>query len=475
MKRVQSPTVLVRGALWASSGYGAVQVIRLGANLLLARWLAPEAFGVLAIANSVQIGLQMLSDVGIGPSIIRHESGRDPRFLNTLWTLQIARGLMLSLAAVGVATPLASLYGVPELQGLLALIALGGMAGSFSSTSLHTLPREQRLARLNLLEIGIQLVAYGTMLSVAWHTRSMWSLAIGGLVHGVLRSVLSHLVLPGHRHRLAWDAEALRDVLRFGRWIVLSTLITFLAGQSDRLMLGLLAPLSAVGVYAIASGLALLPREVAGRLADAVILPYLSRCVRNDPKGLSEALDRVRSLLLPIGLLISAALATGAPVFFRLLYDERYSDAIELAPVIVLLGWIGATQVPVQRALLALGHSQPLAAANLARWAVGLAASLAAYPSLGLTGFVFGLCLGAAAGAAVLHHAARRQGLDVWLKDVAYVAFLAVIVFSTLASQSPATRALSHALSESVALAVAMTLLVATAIWTASRVAQAAR
>jgi O-antigen/teichoic acid export membrane protein len=264
-------------------------------------------------------------------------------------------------------------------------------------------------------------------------------------------------------------------VLRFGRWIFLSTLITFLAGQSDRLTLGLLAPLSAVGVYAIASGLALLPREVIGRLADAVILPYLSRSVRNEPQGLLKALERVRSLLLPIGLLISAALATGAPIFFRLLYDERYRDAMELAPLIVLLGWIGATQVPVQRALLALGHSKPLAAANFARWAVGLAASLIAYAASGLTGFVLGLCLGAAAGAAVLHHAARRQGLDFWLQDFAYIASLAGIVFSTLAIQTRAALTPDPALGESVVLAVPMTLLAATCIWTVSRVAYAAR
>ena len=49
---------------------------RLVANLFLAHWLAPEAFGVLAIANSLQIGLRMMSDVGIGPSIIRHQNGR---------------------------------------------------------------------------------------------------------------------------------------------------------------------------------------------------------------------------------------------------------------------------------------------------------------------------------------------------------------------------------------------------------------
>ena len=472
---MQSPSVLIRGALWSSSGYGVVQVIRLGSNLLLARWLAPEAFGVLAIANSVQIGLMMLSDVGIGPSIIRHERGRDPRFLDTLWTVQIARGLLLSLLAVSVAAPLASLYDVPELRGLLALIAFGGLTGSFTSTAVHTLAREQRLGRLNLFEIFTQLAAYSVMLAVAYHTRSVWSLAVGGVAHGVLRSALSHCVLPGHRHRLAWDGGAIRDVLRFGRWILVSTLITFLAGQSDRLLLGLLAPLSVLGVYAIASGLALLPREVVGRMADAVILPYLSRSVRSDPTSLSPALQRVRSLLLPIGLLVSTLVATGAPHFFHLLYDERYRGAAELAPLLVLLGWIGATQVPVGRALLALGDSRPLASANLARWAVGMAASLSAYPLWGPAGFVLGLCVGAVAGAGVLHQAIGRHGIAVWLQDLTYVAALAGIVWCSLVAQPSSGWPPGPAPTDPIALAVSMTLLTATAIWTVSRVASAAR
>jgi O-antigen/teichoic acid export membrane protein len=472
---MQAAGTLVGGAVWAASGYGAVQLVRLGANLLLARWLAPESFGVLAIANSVQIGLLMMSDVGIGPSIIRHERGRQPRFLDVVWTLQIIRGLLLSALAVAIAMPLGRLYGVPELQGLLVLIALGGLAGSFASTAIHTLPRDQRLARLNLFEISIQLVAYGAMLFIAWETRSVWSLAVGGLIHGCLRAGLSHWVLPGHRHRLAWDPAVLGELLRFGRWIVLSTLITFLAGQSDRLALGLLAPLSALGVYAIASGLALLPREVAGRLADSVILPFLSRSVRDDPRSLSAGLARVRGLFLPAGLLLSAALATGSPLFFRLLYDERYHAAVDLAPILVLLGWIGATQVPLQRALLALGHSRPLATSNLARWGVGLAASLVAYGPLGLTGFALGLCLGAAAGAAVLHRAARSLGLDFGVADTAYVATLSAFVLATMLCRSAGMTAWSPIPGESLALAVSMVLLGVTAIWTASRVVQASR
>jgi O-antigen/teichoic acid export membrane protein len=467
--------VMIRGALWTSSGYGIVQLVRLVANLFLAKWLAPESFGVLAIANSAQIGLQMVSDVGIGPTIIRDKRGGDPQFLNTLWTLQVIRGLLLAFLALIVSFPLSHLYAVPELQILLAMIAFGSLAGSFSSTALHTLARDQRLARLNVLEVGIQLFAFGTMLVVAWHTRSIWSLAIGGIVHGVLRALLSHIVLPGHRHRIAWDRDALRNVLKFGRWIVLSTLITFLAGQSDRLTLGLIEPLSTLGVYAIASGLALMPREIAGRLADSVILPYLSRSYHGDANELPNAIDRIRSIFFPIGFLASAALSILAPLFFVFLYDDRYEGAARLAPLIVMIGWVGASQVPLQRALLALGDSRSLAVSSFTRWAVGLPASLTAHYFLGPPGFVLGLCLGAIAGAVPLHIVASRYRLSLWKQDVTYTLALAGIILSSSASRSTTADGLIPDLGGSVEVLVPISLLTLALLWTASRVARLAR
>ena len=80
------------GSLWTIAGYGTTQVLRFASNLLLARWLFPQAFGLMAIVNGVIQGLAMLSDVGIGQSIIRHHRSDDPEFYNTAWTLQIHTG-----------------------------------------------------------------------------------------------------------------------------------------------------------------------------------------------------------------------------------------------------------------------------------------------------------------------------------------------------------------------------------------------
>src|SRR5262245_18372468 len=77
----------IRGSAWTTTESVAAVVLRLGSNLVLTRLLLPEMFGVMALVNIFIQGLQMFSDVGIGPAIIQNRRGDDPSFLNTAWTI----------------------------------------------------------------------------------------------------------------------------------------------------------------------------------------------------------------------------------------------------------------------------------------------------------------------------------------------------------------------------------------------------
>src|SRR4051794_18768584 len=91
------------GSLWTIAGYGTSQVLRFGSNLVLAKLLFPQAFGLMAIVNTFMQGLVMLSDVGIGQSIIRHSRREDPEVYNTAWQVAMHRWIVLTRMCVGVA------------------------------------------------------------------------------------------------------------------------------------------------------------------------------------------------------------------------------------------------------------------------------------------------------------------------------------------------------------------------------------
>ena len=81
---------------------------------------SPQALvGVMALVSVVLVGLAMFSDMGIGPAISQHPKGDEPAFLDTAFTLDAARGVVLWLLTCAMAWPAAQLYAAPELLQLL--------------------------------------------------------------------------------------------------------------------------------------------------------------------------------------------------------------------------------------------------------------------------------------------------------------------------------------------------------------------
>src|SRR5215470_3170600 len=94
---------VLSASVWSLSGYAVSQALRFGTNLVMTRLLVPEMFGVMAIATIVMVGLAMFSDLGVRQNIVQSRRGDDPAFLNTAWSVQIIRGVLLWVATVLVA------------------------------------------------------------------------------------------------------------------------------------------------------------------------------------------------------------------------------------------------------------------------------------------------------------------------------------------------------------------------------------
>jgi O-antigen/teichoic acid export membrane protein len=94
------------------AGYGTALVLRLLGNLIIARLLSPDVFGIMAVATSIQLVIALTGDIGLRQAVIRSPNIRDPRFLNTAWTVQILRGLSIWIFCVVAACAL----NAPELS-----------------------------------------------------------------------------------------------------------------------------------------------------------------------------------------------------------------------------------------------------------------------------------------------------------------------------------------------------------------------
>jgi O-antigen/teichoic acid export membrane protein len=383
------------GAFWTFFGFGGSQVLRLAGNLILARLLFPEAFGLMALVNIFMQGLQAFSDLGIGPAIIQNPEGETPAFRRVAWTVQILRGFLLWGVACLLAWPAARFYSVghPDAMLLLQILPIIGFTaalGGFTSTSLYVMNRRMKIGAVTLLELGPQLVSIVIMVLYALFVdRSVWAMVAGSFGHSVTRLALSHLIERGHRDRIGWDRETASELIRFGGWILASTIATFLVVNLDRLILGRLLSLAELGIYSIAMTFAQLGMQITTRLTNIVLFPLLTRW-QHRPDRLMRLCLRGRRLVLLAGGSVCVAFALIAPLFFELLYDPRYHEAGPLSRWLSIYIWCWIMVATLDRVPLATGQTRTLFLMNLFNvFAIGLV--IPGYRGFGLPGFVLAL------------------------------------------------------------------------------------
>ncbi|HEX4124952.1 MAG TPA: oligosaccharide flippase family protein, partial [Tepidisphaeraceae bacterium] len=111
----------IRSSAWTMFSYGGNTILRLGGNLVLTRLLTPQLFGLSALINIFIQGLHMFSDVGVAPSIIQNPHGDEPEFLNTAWTIQSSRGIVIWICSAIIAWPVSKFYGIHQLVYLIPI------------------------------------------------------------------------------------------------------------------------------------------------------------------------------------------------------------------------------------------------------------------------------------------------------------------------------------------------------------------
>jgi O-antigen/teichoic acid export membrane protein len=345
----------IRATVWTIAGFGASQILRFGSNLILTRLLFPELFGLMALVGTFLTGLHLFSDLGLNASIVQSKRGDDPVFLNTAWTLQIVRGAFLWLCCIGIAYPAAQYYNEPKLLWLLPLVGVDTLISGFNSTSLSTLNRHLSLKSLSLFELSGQLVGLTVTLLWAWLHPSILALIGGGLASSVFRLVQSHRLNDGKRNHLFWDRSAIKELISFGKWVFLSTAIYFLSSSTDRLILGKLISLQLLGVYTIALTLSDVPRQVVFAVATKVIYPAYSKLVDLPRSEFRAKIIQHRQPMLILSAIATASIVGLGDLVIGLLYDDRYTAATWMFPMLAIGMWPLILIQTIDQGLWALG------------------------------------------------------------------------------------------------------------------------
>jgi O-antigen/teichoic acid export membrane protein len=356
---------VIRSSAWVLIGFGGANVLRLVSNLILTRLLFPEAFGLMALVQVFITGLAMFSDLGLNVSIIQNKRGEAPNFLNTAWSIQIIRGVVLWLGACALAYPAAQIYNEPLLAQLLPVVGLTAVIRGFTTTKIALANRNLQIGVQVSTELGSQFTSLAITALLAWITGSVWSLVIGGLIGATIGVIAQHIMLKGPPNHWYIDREMAWEIIHFGKYIFLSSIAGFLINQSDRAILGGYVSMSELGVFTVGYLFASVPLLLT-QAADARILqPLYRKFLTSESPDNRRKVCKVRGMILVSMTGFSGLLTLLSIPLIETLYDDRYQMA---GPVMALMGFAVTARIATSSydgAYLSHGDSRGLFFVNI--------------------------------------------------------------------------------------------------------------
>src|SRR4051812_6206074 len=292
---------LAAGLGYKAAGQVALQALRVGVTVVLARLLTPGDVGLAAVAIAITALGAPFADLALGPALIQRAEITETESSTVFWA-NVAAGVALTAIGLLIAVVLALVAGSPQTGELLGVLSAAFLVQALGTTHGALLVRAMRFGALEAAALAGATAAAATAIALAAGGAGPWAL-VGGPLAGAALQVTALWLLSGWRPARVVDRAALRSFGGFGvRLLGVRSLFT-LHRNADNLLVGGVLGTTALGVYGMAYNLAVLPfNRVVDPLRD-VLFPALSRVKDDDPSRVAGAWLRatqvVTTLLAP--------------------------------------------------------------------------------------------------------------------------------------------------------------------------------
>jgi len=352
-----------------------VKVIFFVGNIILARILAPEIFGIYAIVNFVVTFFSTFGDVGIGAALIQKKGELNKEELSTTFWLQ--QMLVWSVVAIAIAAAPLALKVYPTLPPV-GVWLIRAMALSFLLSSLKTIPailmeRSIDFKRIAWVDVTENLAFQAVAISCAIMGLGAWSFILAAIARALLGAVIIFALSPW-RPSFHFRYESVQGLVRFGLPYQGNQILNFIKDAVTPLFVGAYVGAAAVGYLNWARNLAFAPMMISesfGRVA----FPAFSR-LQSDSEVLTRAVERSIRMMTLIMFPVTALLVALAPEITHVVFTDKWMPGLTafyffcIAP-----GFIGVF-LPLYSAIMSLGNSRILLIFSIIliaiEWGLGL-------------------------------------------------------------------------------------------------------
>lgn len=320
--------------LWGGGGAFLRLFLQIATQVILARVLGPEQYGLFAMGVIVISFSAFFSDVGIAYGLIQRQH-LDSTHIRFVFTWQLVLGLVAAGVLASLSGILAEFFSEPRMAPLILALAPLVLLQAASAVSLNLLKRELDFKSMQIAQTIAYLVAYVCLgIPLALAGAQVWALVVAWAVQSLLSLVLMYRVAR-HPLGLLFRHDDARSMGYFGGTVLLTNITNWFIGNIDRVVLARTLSSVSVGLYANAYNLVNTPASTLLGFMQPVMYSACAK-MQDDP-------ERIRKVYL----MLMAGIALGImPVFFAMaavantlvlgLYGQRWVEAAEVLRPIAL-------------------------------------------------------------------------------------------------------------------------------------------
>jgi O-antigen/teichoic acid export membrane protein len=329
---------VLRGLSWKVVSQVTLQSSRLVVAVLLARLLTPDEYGLAGMVLIFGSFVFVFSDLALGAALVQRRRLTELDSSTVFWT-SLCAGLVFTAVGIALAEPVARFYDEPRVRPLFAALALSFVVTSLGTTQTALLTRAMSFRQLEIRLMAGTVAGAAVGIGVALAGYGPWAIVAQHLTVASVSTTLLWVVSPW-RPRWSFSWSSLRTLGGFSVNVFGQRFLYYLHANADKLLIGRFLGAPALGAYALAYNVVLVPFSRIGVPVAEVLFPAFAR-LQDERDRMVRAWIRATRLVATAAVPALLGLIAVAPDFVKAVLGERWLDA---APVIQLLAWVGLLQ-----------------------------------------------------------------------------------------------------------------------------------
>jgi len=348
------------GAAWIVASRVYMMLGLIIQTVVVARLLGPSLFGLAAIATTIAGIVEISTKQSLTSALVQLDKVTNEH-LDTAFTLNLFRGVIIGVVLLSIAYPMASLYDDERVAPLLIALAISTSFFGISNPKIYIFTKNlvfwQDFARVVAERTAIVVVS----VAIAYYYRSPWAV-IAGVAAGQISLVVSSFFFVPYRPRLS--LKKTRDLLSFSIWITLSNAVNAIFQKMDSLLVGYYLGNATLGTLSVATQIAFVPtNEMKTPILRSAFPGF--RKLYPDLDKLRDAYQRVQSLVFLLSMPLAFGMVMVAEPMVMLFLGEEWVGGIIVIQLLAGGAGLQSMSNPVNPMAMAMGKTKTLFYRNL--------------------------------------------------------------------------------------------------------------